>query len=350
MSASATISCSPTSPDVQLEGLALIHADDLSKYYADKRNVAAIQHIHADIAEGEITAIIGESGSGKSTLLRLLYGLLEPDGGEVRYRGWKVKGPLEKLIPGHPAMRMVSQHFDDLNTYANVWDNVASRLSNTDLTAKEEKTRNMLDRLSISHLSSQRISDLSGGERQRVAIARALVTDPEVLLMDEPFNQVDAAFRDRLQQDIRKLVDEDGLTVVLVSHDPSEVLAIADALLILREGKVMAAGKPAEIYKNPPNAYAATLLAKSNILSSEGATLLKLNASPGKTAAIHPEWIQAQPDNHGAGVVKAVLFKGFYEELIVEINQISLKIINTQLSGLKAGERVTLQFERFVVF
>ncbi len=168
--------------------------------------------------------------------------------------------------------------------------------------------------------------------------------------MDEPFNQVDAAFRDRLQQDIRRLVDEGGLTVVLVSHDPSEVLAIADALLILREGQVMAAGKPANIYQHPPNAYAAMLLAKSNILSSEEAARLGLAVSPGKTAGIHPEWILAQPDNEGKGIVQAIFFKGFYEELIVCIHQTPLKVINTRLSGLKPGDRVTLQVIHFVVF
>src|SRR5690606_9488843 len=139
------------------------------------------------IHEGQITAIIGESGSGKSTLLKLIYGLLEPETGEVRYRGWRVPHPREKLIPGHDAMRMVSQGFDDLNTYANVWDNVASQLSNTDLDAKFRRTDRILTRLRIAHLQKQRIVDLSGGEKQRVAIARALVNEPEVLLLDEPF-------------------------------------------------------------------------------------------------------------------------------------------------------------------
>src|SRR5690606_38285474 len=132
------------------------------------------------IHEGQITAIIGESGSGKSTLLKLIYGLLEPDAGEVRYRGWRVPNPREKLIPGHDAMRMVSQGFDDLNTYANVWDNVASQLSNTDLDAKFRHTERILNQLRINHLQKQRIADLSGGEKQRVAIARALVNEPGV--------------------------------------------------------------------------------------------------------------------------------------------------------------------------
>src|SRR5690606_12727309 len=197
-----------------------------------------------DIEEGKITAIIGESGSGKSSLLRLIYGLLEPQSGEIRYRGWLVPTRKDKLIPGHDAMKLVSQGFDDLNHYAKVWDNIASQLSNTDIEGKNRKTQEVLDRLRIAHLAQHRVADLSGGERQRVAIARALINEPEVLLMDEPFNQVDAAFRDALQQDIRKIVEDTGLTVILVSHDPAEVLGMADDLLVLKDGRIVDFGNP----------------------------------------------------------------------------------------------------------
>src|SRR5690606_23698582 len=112
--------------------------------FSGKQPVIAVSGLSFQIQEGKITAIVGESGSGKSTLLRLIYGLLELQEGEIRYRGRKVPGPQEKLIPGHEAMRMVSQGFDDLNTYANVWDNIASQLPNTDLDAKQEKTERIL--------------------------------------------------------------------------------------------------------------------------------------------------------------------------------------------------------------
>src|SRR5690606_14819564 len=125
----------------------------------------------------------------------------------------------------------------------------------TDLEGKFRKTDANLHRLRIGHLAKQRIADLSGGEKQRVALARALVNDPEVLLMDEPFNQVDAAFRETLQRDIRNIVEETGLTVLLVSHDPTEVLAKADELIVLKGGRLMASGRPMQLYQQPPNAY-----------------------------------------------------------------------------------------------
>src|SRR5690606_32795715 len=168
-------------------------------------------------------------------------------------------------------------------------DLVASQLSNTDLEAKLRETEASLRRLRIDHLAKQRIADLSGGEKQRVALARALVNNPEVLLMDEPFNQVDAAFRETLQRDIRNIVEETGLTVVLVSHDPAEVLAMADELIVLKGGRLMATGQPVQLYRQPPNAYTARLLAKSNILDAATAQLLGVDAST--AVATHPEWL-----------------------------------------------------------
>ncbi len=350
MSVPSPTFCNTPATDIKREGLPLIYAENLIRRFQGKRPVTAVEQVTAGIQEGLITAIIGESGSGKSTLLRLLYGLLEPDSGEVRYRGLKVPGPREKLIPGHDAMRLVSQHADDLNTYADVWDNIASRLSNTDLQAKEQQTAAILERLGIRQLARQRVADLSGGERQRVAIARALVTGPEVLLMDEPFNQVDAAFRDALQRDIRRIVRETGLTVVMVSHDPTEVLAIADFLLVMHYGKLIASGVPAILYEHPPHPYSAMLLAKSNILSFADAALLGIHAAPGTATAIYPEWLTARPDPSGLFVVRDLFFKGFYQEADISCGDLTIRVIHNDRPLLQAGQQVTVQVNRYVTF
>jgi len=349
-----TFSCEFIPSDIQRHGLSFIQVEGLYKRFSDKPDSLGLRDFSFGIEQGEITAIVGESGSGKSTLLRLIYGLLAPDQGEIRFKGWKVPGPDDKLIPGHDAMRMVSQHFDDLNTYANVWDNVASRLSNTNLQEKEEKTEIALRSLDVLRLAKQRVADLSGGEKQRVAIARALVTGPEVLLMDEPFNQVDASFRDHLQRDIRRIVDEMGLTVILVSHDPSEVLALSDALLILKGGHLMAAGRPSEIYSNPPNAYAATILAKSNVLSLEEAgALISPMRSPVNASAeviIHPEWLRLEKvEGATMATVKEVLFRGFFEEITLQIGGVSLRAVNKFPGAFRVGDGVNITVERFVV-
>lgn len=346
MSTSPSISPGCTVPnDVPRSGLPLIYGEHLGHSFQAKDRIVAVDGVTFGIEEGQITAIIGESGSGKSTLLKLIYGLLEPDTGEVRYRGWRVPTRREKLIPGHDAMRMVSQGFDDLNTYANVWDNVASQLPNTDLEAKSGRTEAILQRLRIDRLAKQRIVDLSGGEKQRAAIARALVTGPEVLLMDEPFNQVDASFRERLQHDITGIVKDTGLTIVLVSHDPAEVLSLADELIVLKSGRMVATGKPAELYVQPPNAYTARLLAKSNILDADAA--MSLGIAGRSAIAIHPEWLALRDQPEGEFEVAAVRFKGFYEELSLHRGALRLSAINLDVGRHPVGSRVGVSVSKY---
>lgn len=343
-----TSSCQYIPTDQQKMGTPLIFGENLSHIFHAKQDVVAVDKVDFGIAEGKITAIIGESGSGKTTLLKLIYGLLEPSSGEVRYRGWLVPTRKDKLIPGHDAMKLVSQGFDDLNLYAKVWDNIASQLPNTDLSLKESKTRETLDKLKILHLDQQRVADLSGGEKQRVAIARALVNEPEVLLMDEPFNQVDAAFRDALQQDIRQIVEDTGLTLLLVSHDPTEVLAMADELIVMKNAMIIEQGSPTKLYYEPNHSYTAQLLAKSNILSSEQAALLGISSN--QTIGIHQENVTFAEDPQGAFHVKDIRFRGFYKELVLSDGQLTLHTILYPLSNISIGNTVTVGITKYITF
>lgn len=343
-----TAYCKYVPTDQQKTGVSLIHGENLSHIFHAKQDIVSVDHVNFNIEEGKITAIIGESGSGKSTLLKLIYGLLEPASGEVRYRGWLVPTRKDKLIPGHDAMRMVSQGFDDLNLYANVWDNIASQLPNTNLSLKESKTRETLDKLKIIHLAQQRVADLSGGEKQRVAIARALVNEPEVLLMDEPFNQVDAAFRDALQQDIRKIVDKTGLTILLVSHDPTEVLALADELIVMKDAKIIEQGAPQKLYYQPSQQYTAQLLAKSNVLLPWQAALLAIHTE--SPIAIHQEDIAFDVHPEGRFRVEAIRFRGFYNELVLQDQELVLHAILYPISNISVGQKVNIRIKQHVVF
>lgn len=346
--AQQTSSCQYIPTDQEKIGVPLIYGENLSHIFHTKQDVVAVDKVDFGIAEGKITAIIGESGSGKSTLLKLIYGLLEPSSGEVRYRGWLVPTRKDKLIPGHDAMKLVSQGFDDLNLYAKVWDNIASQLPNTNLARKESKTCETLDRLKILHLAQQRIADLSGGEKQRVAIARALVNEPEVLLMDEPFNQVDAAFRDALQQDMRQIVEETGLTIVLVSHDPTEVLAMADELIVMKNAQIMEQGSPTKLYYEPTHSYTAQLLAKSNILSPSQAA--RLDILTAHTIGIHQEDVTFAENPQGVFYVKDIRFRGFYKEWVLHDGEFSLHAIMHPLPAISIGSKVTVRIAKYITF
>lgn len=343
-----TSSCKYIHTDTQKLDVAAIYGENLTSIFTGKEDVTAVNNVSFSIDENKITAIIGESGSGKSTLLKLIYGLLEPNQGEVRYKGWLVPTRKDKLIPGHDAMKMVSQGFDDLNLYAKVWDNIASQLPNTNLEYKKSRTSEILKKLRIDHLAQQRVADLSGGERQRVAISRALINDPEVLLMDEPFNQVDAAFRDGLQQDIKQIVRETGLTVILVSHDPAEVLAMADALIVMQNGKIVDAGHPKDLYYKPKHPYTALLLAKSNILAVHQAKALGIETN--EPIAIHQEWIDVKEDVSSSFFIKEIKFRGFYSEYSIGNSEFDIHAIVKTTTPIPQGIGVALEILDFISF
>jgi ABC-type Fe3+/spermidine/putrescine transport system ATPase subunit len=326
-----------------------LQAISISKIYPGTAG-SGLKKTDLDIQPGEITAIIGASGSGKSTLLSLLYGLQSPDTGEVHFKEERIWGPEEKLIPGHDAMKMVTQAEDDLNLFAKVRDNVSVLLPNTDIQAKKDKTEQVLKQLNMLHLGDKRVADLSGGEKQRVAIARALVTQPEVLLLDEPFNQVDTSFRDGLQDDIRQIVKDTGLTVVMVSHDPAEVLSMADTLIVLKDGEIIESGSPKKTYNDPQYLYTARLLNNCNVLNADEARICRIKSSK-ECVMLYPEWIEAREGWGGKRwIVKQVLFKGFYEELVIENDGVTLRILNGQAGKYIEGSKVKVKIGRYLEY
>lgn len=325
--------------------MAYIRVQDLSKSYDNQQALAGVS---LSIKKGEITAIAGASGSGKTTLLKAIYGLIDADSGAVFLEDEKIIGLAEKLIPGNERMKFVDQQFE-LNWYASVWDNVASRLPNTDIKNKNQRTEWLLQRMRIAGLKNKKVNDLSGGEKQRVAIARALAMYPDVLLLDEPFNQVDTSFREFLKQDIRNYVRENGLTVILVSHDAAEVLSLADELIIIQNGRILEQGKPENLYRQPQHIYTAQLLGNGNMLNTFAAGQCGIRT---KSALImfYPEWVLIGKSiwNGRLFTVKEVLFKGFYEELLLEKGNIRLRALSP--GNIKAGDDIRIRIKKYVAF
>lgn len=326
----------------------LIHLDRVTLRYAVS-GFSGVDDISLSIEPGTVTAIVGESGSGKSTVLKLIYGLLTPSAGSVYFDNERVLGPDEKLIPGHARMKMVTQDFN-LNTYAKVYDNIASMLPNTDLRRKAEGTRGMMELLRIDHLAAKRVADLSGGEQQRVAIARAMITAPEVLLLDEPFSQVDTILRASLREDLRRVNTAQGTTIVLVSHDPADGLSMADQLVILRAGKLVEQGPPQQLYLQPAGAYTARLLAGSTILTAAQAGMLGID-SGGREIGIYPEWLSIGKTGTSISArVTGITFHGFYDNVSLQANGVKLKVRVARPHGLATGDETGCQVRKFVEF
>jgi len=223
----------------------------------------AVDNLNLEIKKGEMTALLGPSGCGKTTLLRMLAGFETPTSGTIR-----VNGQVVNDLP--PQQRKIGIVFQDYAIFPTmtVFDNIAYGLKIKKLN-KAEINRSVMEYLGLVGLvgyEKRMPSQLSGGQQQRVALARALITKPEVLLLDEPLSNLDAALRLRIRKEIRKIQQALGITAVFVTHDQEEALSIADRIFVMRSGKLMQAGTPAEIYARPQNDFVADFIGKSNIL------------------------------------------------------------------------------------
>lgn len=221
------------------------------------KNINFIQEVSQRIA------LAGATGSGKTTLLKIIAGLIQPDAGEVLFEGARVKGPLEKLLPGHSQITYLSQNFELRNNYrVEELLQMANKLSASDAMLVYEVCR-------IDHLLSRWSDELSGGERQRIAFAKALVTSPKLLLLDEPFSNLDAIHRNILKSVINDIEERLSINFILVSHDPVDLLSWANEIVVLHQGKIIQKAGPDEVYNYPVNEYVAALFGKFNLLSSE---------------------------------------------------------------------------------
>ena len=315
-------------------------------FFGDKSS--GVNNITIFIPKGKITAIVGESGSGKTTLLNLLYGNLQPDHGEVFFKKEQILSRDKGLQRAHKVMRMITQNGSDIDQHLSVWDTVSEGLPDEDKSLAIQKVTEALHMLHIYQLKEQPFAKLSGGEKQRVTIAKALISRPEVLLLDEPFNQVDATYREGLQHDIRDIVQEWGVTVVLVSHDPTEILSMADELIVLKEGEIVENGSPEELYHSPKLLYTSQILASCSQLTSAQAKICGIKSRRG-VVVIYAEHIKISVLG-SKWVVKKVLFKGFYEELIIEREEVTLRVINYSRGKYTKGSTIGININKYFEF
>ncbi|WP_454801887.1 ABC transporter ATP-binding protein [Mucilaginibacter phyllosphaerae] len=317
-------------------------------FFGDKSS--GVNNITVFIPEGKITAIVGESGSGKTTLLKLLSGIMKPDAGDVLFKGKPLPVRTAHLTAAHTAITMVSQDNTGMDAGGSVWDNVGRGLPTEDANYKIQKVTQALTLLGIYEIRDQAFGKLSGGEKQRVSMAKALINRPEVLMLDEPFNQVDAAYRESLQHDIRNIVKNSGVTVILVSHDPAELLSMADELIVIKEGEIVEYGAPEELYHNPKLLYTAKILVSCSELSTQQARVCGIK-SKRATIVIYAEHISITAIGVGPKwIVKQVLFKGFFEELIIERDEVILRVINYARRKYAVGSKVGISIKKYYEF
>ena len=247
--------------------------------------VKAVDAVSFDIRDGEFFSMLGPSGSGKTTCLRLIAGFDQPDAGHVAIHGVNVE-----LVP--PYERDVNTVFQDyaLFPHMSVFENVEYGLMIRKVAREErrQRSRQMLELVKLDAMGERKPSQLSGGQRQRVALARALINRPSVLLLDEPLGALDLQLREQMQEELKALQRQVGITFVYVTHDQGEALAMSDRLAVFNRGRIEQSGTPAEIYEHPHTAFVAGFVGASNVCTGEFAR--RLSGSPA-AFAIRPEKI-----------------------------------------------------------
>lgn len=239
----------------------LVEFDKVTKRFGD---FTAVQDVSFEIKRGEFIAIMGPSGCGKTTSLRMLAGLDKPDEGEIRINGQRVN-ELKANERDTPLVWQSLALFPFLNVRQNV--EFGLKMRGMDANARRIKAEEWLGKMEIAEFADRDISQLSGGQRQRVALARALVTEPELLLLDEPLSALDAHLVIRMQQVLTRLQRELGITFVYVTHSQSEAFAMADRVIIMGHGEVAQMGDSKEIYRNPRTKFVAEFVGRNNIIS-----------------------------------------------------------------------------------
>ncbi len=226
------------------------------------------KNFNLKIEEGKIIALAGESGCGKSTLLNLIYGLLDWQEGEIIFDGKPISGPKKNLVPGEEDMKLVAQHYD-LMPYSTVAENVGKFISNIHLDQKKKRVQELLSVVGLEEYADILPKYLSGGQQQRVAIARALSVLPKLLLLDEPFSNLDFSRKIQLRERLFTYVKENKISLLISTHEIQEVIPWLDQIIVLKEGRLIQNDNAEETYRNPYNSYVAELFGEVNIFSEE---------------------------------------------------------------------------------
>jgi ABC-type Fe3+/spermidine/putrescine transport system ATPase subunit len=298
--------------------------------------VFALQEINFTQYKGQKIGIAGATGSGKSTLLKIISGLEEPDSGEIFFEDTKVKGPAYRLVPGEPGIAYLSQHYELRNHYR--MEELLSYANNL----PDGEAEKLFELCRISHLLKRKTDQLSGGEKQRIALARLLLTAPRLLILDEPFSNLDLIHTTILKTVIEDIRDKMGLSCILASHDPADLLPWADELIIVKDGNIIQQDKPAHIYLKPIEEYAGALLGKYNLLDT---TLAKLFAIPASSKGMYiflrPEhFVISKEKKYGVkAVLKKLAFRGNYSEATVIVTNQKITIY-TDNNLLKEEDQV----------
>ena len=241
----------------------ILDLDDITKAFGAE---AAVENLSLSVEDGELLTFLGPSGCGKTTTLRLIAGLTEPTDGTVRIAGETVAGDGAFVAPEDRDVGLVFQNFA-LFPHLDVAENVAFGIDDWSSADQQQRVDELLELVDLEAHREKMPSQLSGGQQQRVALARSLAPEPDVLLLDEPFSNLDIRLRVEMREEVRRILKEAGVTAVSVTHDQEEALSISDRVAIINDGHLEQVGKPEVVFENPESKFVASFLGRASFLT-----------------------------------------------------------------------------------
>ena len=343
--------------------MATVNIQNVTKAFGDN---VVLREFNATFRDGEFITLLGPSGCGKTTMLRIIAGFEKPTRGEVYIDGALVSGGKTFVPPEKRGIGMVFQSYA-VWPHMNVFDNVAYPLTIRHVSKAEIKTsvERVLGIVHLTQYAERFPNQLSGGQQQRVALARALVAEPKLLLLDEPLSNLDAKLRESMRFEIKEIQRKLGITVVYVTHDQTEAMAMSDRIFLINRGDIQQCGTPQEIYNSPVNQFVADFLGNVDFFKGEardgkiifpamGNQNIPYNGPrKGKIdVAIRPENLFFAEDGILHGILETQYYLGDVDDCRVRVGETLVRVITNgyEHQNLKEGQPVRLGVRDFMVF
>ncbi len=299
-----------------------------------------LKNVSFSIQKGQHIALIGASGCGKSTLLKIIYGLLAVEKGDLFWDDKKLLGPNYNLVPGEENMKYLSQGFE-LQHYRTVAENIGQYLSNFEPKLKKGRVRELLEIVEMMDFANTKVDNLSGGQKQRVALAKVLAKRPELLLLDEPFHNIDNFRRSSLRRNLFRYLKRNNITSITATHDKTDILSFADETIVIKAGEILTKESTAKLYQNPNDYYIASLFGEVNQIKAS----LFTDSNKDHDILVYPHELKVDPISNQKARVKNAYFKGshYLIEAIFEHDVIFFEHQNelnpTEVVGIELSEQ-----------
>jgi len=320
-----------------------------------------VDDVDLEVIRGSLTALLGPSGCGKTTVLRLVAGLLEPESGTIVIDGRTVNAPGVRVPPERRQVGMVFQDYA-LFPHLDVARNVAYGLRHLPRNARRRRVAEVLDLVGLAGLDARLPTALSGGQQQRVALARALAPAPDLVLLDEPFSNLDASLRASVREEVRAILRAAEQTAVFVTHDQEEALSLADRVVVMAEGRVHQAADPQTLYTRPATRFVAEFVGEADVLPGTRAGRYLVDTPIGRlptiaatesdelTVVVRPEAVRVRADAEGRATITAISYFGHDQLLELSLDDVRhVRVRRGPHLDLARGTRVSLSVDGPVV-